>query len=45
MRQERRIDVVWIGGEVNAFDNMKADAMKNGRSVPDQIKALLKPKP
>ena len=44
MRPERRIDVVWIGGEVNAFDTLKAEAVKNGRSVPDQIKALLTPK-
>jgi hypothetical protein len=44
MRPERRIDVVWIGGEVNAFDTLKAEAIKNGRSVPDQIKTLLTPK-
>jgi hypothetical protein len=45
MRPERRIDVVWIGGEVDAFDEMKADAVKNGRSVPEQIKAVVTPKP
>lgn len=44
MRPERRIDVVWIGGEVDAFDTLKATAIKKGRSVPDQIKAMLTPK-
>jgi hypothetical protein len=44
MRPERRIDIVWIGGEVNAFDTLKEEAKKNGRSVPDQIKASLTPK-
>jgi hypothetical protein len=44
LRPERRIDLVWVGGEVNAFDALKAEADKNGRSVPEQIKALLTPK-
>ncbi len=44
MRPERRIDVVWIGGEVSAFDRLRVEATKNGRSVPEQIKAMLTPK-
>lgn len=44
MRSERRIDVVWIGGEVNDFEALKAEAAKNARTVAEQIKLTLKRK-
>jgi hypothetical protein len=41
MQQERRVDVVWTGGEVNAFEQLKDVAKRNGRSVADEIKIVL----
>jgi hypothetical protein len=41
MKQERRVDVVWTGGEVNAFEQLKEVAARNGRSLADEIKILL----
>ena len=49
MQPERRIDLVWIGDEVQAFDTLKAEAKRKGTSMPDEIKATMKsavmPKP
>jgi hypothetical protein len=42
MRPERRIDLVWIGEEVNNFENMKAEAAKHGRSMSEEIKTVLR---
>lgn len=41
MLSERRIDIVWVGDEVNSFESVKAKAEMYGRSVLDQIKAML----
>ena len=41
MRPERRIDIVWIGDEVNAFERVKNEGAKYSRSVAEQIKAML----
>lgn len=42
MQQQRRADLVWIGDEVKDFDRLKEDAEHHQRSVPDEIKRLLK---
>jgi hypothetical protein len=41
MVPERRIDIVWIGAEVNAFEALKVQAAMHGRNVPDEIKQLV----
>ncbi len=42
MLPQRRADLVWIGNEVSDFDRLKQDAQRHRRSVPDQIKRILK---
>jgi len=41
MSHERRIDVVWSGGEVHSFERLREQAKRNNRSVVDEVKALL----
>ena len=41
MVPERRVDLVWSGGEVQAFERLETEARRLGRSVPDLIKVLL----
>ena len=38
MRQERRVDLVWIGDEVNTFDQIRKQAERNRITVSEQIK-------
>ncbi len=38
MREQRRIDMVWMGGEVKKFDSLKAAASRRGASIADEIK-------
>jgi len=42
MHQQRRAELVWIGDEVRDFDRLKGDAERNGISVPQHIKHILK---
>jgi hypothetical protein len=41
MRQERRVEVVWTGGEVKGFERIKADSERNHRSVAEEIKTRI----
>lgn len=41
MQPERRIDIVWKGGEVKAFDRLRDAAKKHRRTVSEEIKAAL----
>ena len=41
MRQIRRIDLVWQGGEVAQYDRLKADDAKSGLEIPQFVKAIL----
>lgn len=42
MQQQRRADVVWAGGEVKEFEKLRREARKNRKSVPDQIKTIIR---
>jgi hypothetical protein len=42
MEQQRRVDLVWIGDEVHDFEQLKAAALRDQRSVHNEIKELLK---
>jgi hypothetical protein len=41
MEPERRVDLVWKDGEINAFERLKRSADRNNRSVADEIKAII----
>ena len=41
MQPERRVDIVWKGGEVNGFERLKLSADRNKRSVADEIKSII----
>ena len=41
MQPERRIDLVWIGDEVSAFERLKRIADSNKRSVAEEIKTMI----
>jgi hypothetical protein len=38
MRQERRVDIVWTGDEVQDFETLSARAKRNNRSVAAEAK-------
>ena len=40
--QQRRAEVVWIGDEVEDFERIRHEANRHERSVPEEIKGLLK---
>jgi hypothetical protein len=42
MQQQRRADLVWIGDEVKDFERLKDEAKRHQRSVPEQIKRIVK---
>jgi hypothetical protein len=42
MQQQRRADLVWIGGEVNDFERIRRKARDHERSVPEEIKRILR---
>lgn len=42
MREERRIDVVWTGAEIVEFATLRIRAEQNGRTVAEELKALLR---
>lgn len=39
---ERRIDVVWNGNELQAFDKLREQAKRNGRTPSEELKSLLR---
>ena len=41
MQPERRVDIVWKGGEVKTFERLQRIAVGNKRSVADEIKAIV----
>lgn len=41
MRPERRVDIVWVGDEIKAFESLKSAAQRAGRSVADEIKTMI----
>jgi hypothetical protein len=41
MRQIRRVDLVWQGGEVAQYDKLKADAAKSAMEIPQFVKEVL----
>lgn len=43
-QQQRRIDIVWSGNEINEFEGIKYQATKNQISVTEEIKQLIKKK-
>jgi len=42
MERERRADVVWTGDEVQDYERLRRESKKNRRTVPEQIKAILR---
>lgn len=41
MQAERRVDIVWKGGEIATFERIKRDARRSGRSIGDEIKTII----
>lgn len=42
MQQERRANLVWLGDEVKDFERIRREAKRNQRSVPEEIKRIVK---
>lgn len=42
MQQQRRADLIWIGDEVKDFERLRRAAKQHNRSVPDEIKNIVK---
>ena len=42
MEQQRRADVVWIGDEVKDLERLRRDAKRGLRSIPEEIKTVVK---
>lgn len=42
MQPERRVDIVWAGDEVRAFEDIKTAARRAGRSIGEQIKIMIR---
>lgn len=42
MQQERRADLVWTGNEIKDFDRLRNEAERHHRSVPDEIKNVVR---
>jgi hypothetical protein len=42
MKQERRVDLVWIGSEVATFERVEKEAERNHRSVAEEIKTKIR---
>ena len=42
MQPQRRADLVWIGDEVNDFEQIRLEAEQNQRSVPEHMKQIMK---
>ncbi len=44
MRQQRRADVVWNESEIKGFERIRTEAARHKRTVPEEIKDILKRK-
>jgi hypothetical protein len=42
MQQQRRVDLIWIGNEVEDFERLRRLAKRHQRSVPGEIKNIVK---
>jgi plasmid stability protein len=42
MQQQRRADLVWIGDEIKDFERIRGEAARHRRSMPEEIKDILK---
>jgi hypothetical protein len=42
MRQIRRLDLIWEGDDVTAYDRLKDDAAAYGASLPDFVKEIIR---
>ena len=42
MEEQRRADLVWIGDEVRDFERVRREAERHERSVPEEIKRIVK---
>jgi hypothetical protein len=42
MRQIRRLDLIWEGDDVTAYDRLKDDAAAYGASLPDLVKEIIR---
>ena len=42
MRDLRRVDLVWTEEEIAVYEQFKARAVKNGISLPDYLKSILR---
>ena len=42
MQQERRVELVWFGDEVNDFERLQCDAKSKNRTVSEYIKRIMK---
>lgn len=42
MDMQRRVDLVWIGDEVRNYERIRHESKKNRRTVPEQIKEILR---
>jgi hypothetical protein len=42
MQQHRRVELVWIGDDVQEFERVRAAALKHQRAMPEEIKQILK---
>jgi predicted DNA-binding protein len=41
MRQVRRADLIWQGKEVEQYEQLKSDAKKSGRTIPEFVKQII----
>lgn len=42
MQQQRRVEILWVGDEVTDFERVSDEAERHQRSVPEEIKRILK---
>ncbi|MDR1350597.1 MAG: helix-turn-helix domain-containing protein [Zoogloeaceae bacterium] len=41
MRQVRRLDLIWQGAEISAYEHLKENAQSAGKNMPDFVKEIL----
>ena len=42
MREERRLDIIWVGNETSEFDDIRAEAHERGDELPEFVKSVLR---
>ena len=42
MRDSRRLDLVWLGGEVAVFDELREGASAERQPIPEYVKRILR---